>query len=329
MPSNMTMELQFDSLIIIPTTILTIIILTLIFTNRSFKKLPPGPWKLPIIGNLHNLIGPLPHHTLRELSQKYGPLMHLQMGQISAVVVSSPSIAKEVLKTHDLSFAQRPQLLAGKYAAYDDLSIAFAPYGEYWKQMKKVCVLELLSPARVSSFAHIREEEVSNFVESIRSSQSLVNLSELLLTLMSIMTSRAAFGEKIKFDDGFDLITGIEEGSEMATGFNLADLFPSFKFLESVGNMRAKLEKIHEKVDKILQALVDNRIEKMIKEDDDKIEKEDLIHILLKIKQSGSLKIPITLEHVKAVIFVSINIIFSSLHFSYHLSSRFSSLIIF
>ena len=242
--------------------------------------------------------------------------MHLQLGEVSALVVSSPSMAREFLKTHDLSFAQRPQVLAGRVAAYNDLDIAFSPYGEYWKQMKKVCVLELLSPKRVEYFSSIRHEEVCDLVESIRSSsssssssQSPINLTETLLNLMSTITSRAAFGDKFKFDDEFDLISAVEEGSLLASGFNLADLFPSKKFLESIGQMRAKLEKMHEKVDKILQTLIDNRIkEQMGKEssEESKEEKEDLVLILLRLQQSGTLEIPITIEHVKAVIFVSI-----------------------
>eukprot|EP01018_Ginkgo_biloba_P005218 Gb_05138 [translate_table: standard] len=86
--------------------------------------------------------------------------MYLHLGSIPTVVVSSPVMAKEFLKTHDAIFASRPTtFLAGKYLSYDFKDVALAPYGPYWRHMKKLCTLELLSPKRIDSFRSVREEE--------------------------------------------------------------------------------------------------------------------------------------------------------------------------
>ncbi|TXG74022.1 hypothetical protein EZV62_002601 [Acer yangbiense] len=90
--------------------------------------MPPGPWRLPLIGNMHHLVGALPHHRLRDLANKYGPLMQLQLGEVPIFVISSAEIAEEVLKTHGIIFASSmPFLVSTKVKFYDFKDIAFAP----------------------------------------------------------------------------------------------------------------------------------------------------------------------------------------------------------
>ncbi|KAL2668643.1 hypothetical protein GLYMA_01G179400v4 [Glycine max] len=268
-------------------------------------KLPPGPKKLPLIGNLHQLAmaGSLPHRTLRDLALKYGPLMHLQLGEISSVVVSSPNMAKEIMKTHDLAFVQRPQFLPAQILTYGQNDIVFAPYGDYWRQMKKICVSELLSAKRVQSFSHIREDETSKFIESIRISEgSPINLTSKIYSLVSSSVSRVAFGDKSKDQEEFLCV--LEKMILAGGGFEPDDLFPSMK-LHLINGRKAKLEKMHEQVDKIADNILREHQEKRqraLREGKVDLEEEDLVDVLLRIQQSDNLEIKISTTNIKAVI---------------------------
>ncbi|RWR72824.1 Cytochrome P450 [Cinnamomum micranthum f. kanehirae] len=273
-------------------------------TQSSDPKLPPGPWKLPIIGNIHQLIGPLPHHTLRDLAKIHGPLMHLRLGEVSTIVVSSPRFAKEVMKTHDLNFSDRPQLLSPKILAYGCIDIAFSPYGNYWKQLRKICTIELLSAKQVESFRHIREEEVLNTLHSISSAaNSPVNLTEKLFALTTNVIAKATLGKKCKDQEKF--LSAVKQAIKLTGGFNVADLFPSLELVSVISGMKYKLEQLHHKIDGILDGIIEvHQQTRPAKETDvSGVEEEvDFIDVLLRIQQHGDLDFPMTRDSIKAII---------------------------
>ncbi|XP_060214645.1 premnaspirodiene oxygenase-like [Lycium barbarum] len=272
--------------------------------NREQLRLPPGPWRLPIIGSLHHLTGTLPHHTFRRLAQRYGPLMYLQLGEIPTSVVSSPSMAKEVLKTHDLAFATRPELTSTKILFYNYKDIGFSPYGDYWRQMRKICVIELLSAKMVKSFSAIREDELSSLISSIRSMRgSTVNMTKKIFLFTNSVTCRSAFGKICKDRDEF--ITILKEVLLLGSGFFVADLFPSWKLLHNIRGETSRMVNAHKKVDAVMEDIVNEHIENKAagKKGNGEFGDEDLVDVFLRVKENAELQFPITNDQIKAVIF--------------------------
>ncbi|XP_072999078.1 phenylacetaldehyde oxime monooxygenase CYP71AN24-like [Typha latifolia] len=164
--------------------------------NGNELPLPPSPPGLPLIGNLHQL-GTFPHVSLQSLSHKYGPVMLLHIGRLPTLIISSAKAAQEVMKDQDASFASRPPLRITDRIFYNSRAVAFAPYGEYWRQARRVTMLHMLNPKRVQAFSPVRAEEVALLMERIRRSMSTagsVNLIELLISLTNDIVCRAAFG---------------------------------------------------------------------------------------------------------------------------------------
>ncbi|KAF3436751.1 hypothetical protein FNV43_RR19501 [Rhamnella rubrinervis] len=139
---------------------------TMSTTNKSSS--PPSPPKLPIIGNLHQL-GRHPHRTLQALAQRHGPLMLLHLGSVPVLIVSSAELAKVIMKTHDLDFSDRPKLTAFGKLLYNFKDIGMTPYDEYWRQVRSISVLHLLSNKMVQSFRGVREEETKSLLEKMES----------------------------------------------------------------------------------------------------------------------------------------------------------------
>lgn len=134
------------------------------------KNLPPSPPKLPVISHLHLLWGGLPQHVLRSISQKHGPVAHVQLGDVYSVVLSSAEAARQAMKVLDPNFADRFDNIGSRIIWYDNDDIIFSPYNEHWRQMRKIYVSELLSPKNVRSFGLIRQDETARLIRLLEAS---------------------------------------------------------------------------------------------------------------------------------------------------------------
>lgn len=262
------------------------------------QNLPPSPPKLPVIGHLHHLVGDLPHKALQQLSKKHGPVMHLQMGEVPAVVISSREATKEMLKIHDPACADRPESIASKILWYDYTDIAFSAYNDYWRQMRKICIVELLSTKNVKSYGYIRRDEAARLMNSLHASSGRpVDLTDKIFTFNSTITCRAAFGNVTA--DREALIDLFKVAVSMAGGFELADLFPSWKPLHLFSWNKHRLLRMRSKLDAILDRIV---AEHNFKQNGE-FGGEDIVDVLLRMQRAGELKFPITTDNIKAVIF--------------------------
>lgn len=134
-------------------------------TNKT-RRLPPGPPRWPIVGNLLQL-GQLPHRDLASLCDKYGPLVYLKLGSVDAITTNDPDTIREILLRQDEVFASRPRTLAAVHLAYGCNDVALAPLGPQWKRMRRICMEHLLTTKRLDSFAAQRANEAQHLVKDV------------------------------------------------------------------------------------------------------------------------------------------------------------------
>ncbi|KAG6686413.1 hypothetical protein I3842_11G017700 [Carya illinoinensis] len=289
-------------------SILLIIFSLLYVFRRIFRSgkanLPPSPPKLPLIGNLHQL-GTLPHRSFQALSKKYGPVMLLQLGHAPTLVVSSPDMAREIMKTHDIVFSNRPRTTAANILLYGCTDIGFAPYGEYWRQAKKICVAELLSPKRVQSFQYVREEEVALLRNMLRVSclrQTSVNLSEMFVATSINIISRCTLGQKFEGGDGKSKFGQLSRRlMVLLTTFCVGDFFPSLGWIDVLTGLIPNLKSTLKEIDDVLDLLVEEH-QTITGDNYQKSNKKDFVDILQQLREDGSLEFELTLDNLKAIL---------------------------
>ena len=268
----------------------------------SEKRLPPSPPKLPLIGNLHQL-GSLPHRSLQSLSRRYGPLMLLHFGKVPILIASSAEAAREIMKTHDLIFSNRPQLSIPGRLFYNHRNVAYAPYGEYWRQIRSICVLHLLSNKRVQSYRGVREEETSLMVDNIRklgASSKPVNLSDLMTSLTNDVICRVALGKK--YGVGSDFKEWLTEIAALVGVVPLWEYIPWLSWTRRFNGVDERVVRVVKKINKFFEVVIEEHRVRERREGDGGV--LDFVDILLDFQRENASRSPIEDDTIKAIIMV-------------------------
>lgn len=270
--------------------------------SKPKKRLPPGPWTLPIIGSIHHVMGGLGHRTMMELSRRHGPLMFLRLGEVPTLVVSSAEAAELVMKTHDLAFCSRPTTsVTIDIVGCKGKGIGFAPYGDRWRHMKKIVVMELLCAAQVKRIESIRAEEVGRLLRSVAagSRAGVVNISEEVKALAPDLVAMAMFGGKCA--EKSDFVIQYDEVSKLVSGFFPVDFFPSSRLVRWLSIGERRLVRSYGRIQRIIASTIESR--KAAKNGACSPDQEDLLGVMLRLQEDDSLTFPLTSEIIGAVMF--------------------------
>ncbi|CAN1776220.1 Cytochrome P450 81Q32 [Linum perenne] len=264
------------------------------FKNK-LHNLPPSPFpSLPIIGHLHLLRRPL-HRSLSQISAQHGPLVLLQFGLRRVLLISSPALAQDCFTKNDVVFANRPWMAVGRRLAYNCTTLAWAPYGDHWRNLRRIASTHLLSSHRIQSLSEIRANEVKTLIRNFlapplgKSSRGMekvvdmkVSLFELTLNvMMSMIAGKRYYGDNVSDAEEARRFRGIqEETMRLAGETNLEDFLPWVRSKD----LERRMGECHRKRDSFFQELIEEWRKKEQSHLNSSTERKCLIQVLLSLQ---------------------------------------------
>ncbi|XP_057722628.1 3,9-dihydroxypterocarpan 6A-monooxygenase-like [Arachis stenosperma] len=287
--------------------VLTSLLKYLINKTRTNPRIqtPPSPPSLPIIGHLHLIGSSVIPKSFQALAKLYGPLIQLRLGASTFILVSNAQVAKQVLKTNEINFINRPHIgSTSEYNLYEGCDFVFAPYGPYWRFMKKLCMNELLSSSQLGRFMHVREQEIKKLLKSLMICSSEGRECDLgfeLTTLTNNILCRTAMSttcvdkDKNSNDDAVEIHGLVKEFLELGAKFSIGDVLGPLGKLDLFGYGK-RLLKTLTRFDQIVERIM----EEHEKKNDNEGETWDMMDVLLQVYRDPNAQVRLTRNHIKA-----------------------------
>ncbi|KAH7549559.1 hypothetical protein ACOSP7_025594 [Xanthoceras sorbifolium] len=266
--------------------------------RKRVAPLPPGPRGLPIIGYLP-FLGTHMHKTFTELAGVYGPIYKLWLGNKICVVVSSPSLVKELVRDQDTIFANRdpPVAVLVLHGGKD-------PYGPEWKKMRKVFVSKMMSNASLDACYTLRKQEVKNIIRDVYNRiGKTIEFGDLSFTASINVIQNILWGSTLQGENGTDNL-GVdlrELFAELMVLFgtpNISDIFPVFSRFDLQG-IAKRTKEITIDFDKIIDSAIERSKNIAMGNTDGK---KDLLRILLELMDHNDTATSITMTQLKGML---------------------------
>ncbi|KAF7847876.1 hypothetical protein BT93_L2489 [Corymbia citriodora subsp. variegata] len=257
--------------------------------KKDPSNLPPGPRPLPLIANLLEL-GKLPHQSLAKLARTYGPIMKLRLGFVTTVVISSPTLAKEILQTHDALFLNRtiPDTITAHN--HDQLGLPWMPISPLFRNLRKIYNSHLLSNKKLDSNQHLRSKKVEElvcYVQKCAHNGDVIDIGEAAFRTSLNSLSNTVFSLDMSCPS--NSARGLKEVvwqimAEVGKP-NLADYFPVLKKIDPQG-LKQRTELCFSKMFDIFDGLIKKRWQ--LRMQSGSVTSNDVLDALLNVMEEKS-----------------------------------------
>ncbi|XP_007950097.1 cytochrome P450 2J2-like [Orycteropus afer afer] len=188
--------------------------------RRRPKNYPPGPPRLPFIGNFIPLDFEGTPLAFQRLVKKYGNVFSLEFGDICGVVVTGLPLIKEVLANQDQNFVDRPITPIREHVFKKNGLIMSS--GQEWKEQRRFALTTLRNFGLGKKSLEERiQEEACHLIEAIEEEKGQPFDPHFKINnAVSNIICSITFGERFDYKDGqfqellklLDEITYLEGG---------------------------------------------------------------------------------------------------------------------
>ncbi|KAL3532033.1 hypothetical protein ACH5RR_005554 [Cinchona calisaya] len=205
------------------------------------RRLPPGPRRWPVVGNMFQL-GWSVHESFAKLASTHGPIMTLWLGSMCTVVISSNDVAREMFKNHDAALAGRKiyESMIGDFG--NEGSLITAQYGPHWRMLRRLCTMEFFVTSRIDSSVAIRTRCIDQMVMYIEAAggcgTNAIDVGRFFFLMSFNLIGNLMFSKDLldpNSERGAEFFYHAGKVMEFAGKPNIADFLPMLKWLDPQG----------------------------------------------------------------------------------------------
>ncbi|KAK9277633.1 hypothetical protein L1049_007179 [Liquidambar formosana] len=276
--------------------------------KTSPRKLLPGPIPFPIVGNLFEL-GSNPHKSLAQLAKTHGPIMSLRLGHITTIVISSATMAREVLQKHDLSFSNRFVPDALRAQKHNQVSVAWLPVSTQWRNLRKICNSHIFTSRKLDANESLRRCKVQDLLRNVQErcqAGEAINIGQAAFTTVLNLLSNTILSVDFtdpNSDGAREFMEVVLSIMEEAGKPNFVDYFPVLRKMDPQG-IRRRLTAHFETIIRLFDGIIEQRLQ--LRKEHGFLISNDMLDTLLSICEDNSGEIDRThLKHLLLDLFAA------------------------